>query len=225
MYKSYGLSVFLDISTYCNAACPQCHRTDPNGLGKASWLPLIQWNLETFKKAYNLDKYKVRYHSFEFCGTWGDPVMNRELLSMVQYIIDNSTATISIDTNGSIRDEEWWWNLGIIGGRRLHVTFAVDGIDQKMHSHYRRNTDLKKVLANMESISQTLSKPRVRTIVFKHNEDYLEQIEEMVRSYGASTIEFTPSDRWEKGAVFNFTDELGNAQKLEQSRILDGYKV
>ncbi len=225
MYNSYGLSVFLDISTYCNAACPQCHRTDPNGLGKASWLPLIQWNLETFKKAYNLDKYKVRYRSFEFCGTWGDPVMNRELLSMVQYIIDNSSANISIDTNGSIRDEEWWWNLGAIGGRKLQVTFAVDGIDQKMHSHYRRNTDLKKVLANMESISQTLSKPRVRTIVFKHNEDYLEQIEEMVRSYGASTIEFTPSDRWEKGAVFNFTDELGNAQKLEQSRILDGYKV
>jgi sulfatase maturation enzyme AslB (radical SAM superfamily) len=151
--------------------------------------------------------------------------MNRELLSMVQYIIDNSNATISIDTNGSIRDEEWWWNLGAIGGRRLHVTFAVDGIDQKMHSHYRRNTDLKKVLANMESISQTLSKPRVRTIVFKHNEDYLEQIEEMARSYGASTIEFTPSDRWEKGSVFDFIDEFGNAQKLEQSRILDGYKV
>ena len=70
MYKSRGLNVFLDISTYCNAGCPQCHRTDPNGLGKASWLPLIQWDLKTFKKAYNLEQYKVRYHSFEFCGTW-----------------------------------------------------------------------------------------------------------------------------------------------------------
>ena len=117
----------------------------------------------------NLDKYKVRYRSFEFCGTWGDPVMNRELLGMVQYIIDNSNATISIDTNGSIRDEEWWWNLGIIGGRRLHATFAVDGIDQKMHSHYRRNTDLKKVLANMESISQTRSKqPQIVTLLQKY---------------------------------------------------------
>ena len=50
-------------------------------------------------------------------------------------------------------------------------------------------------------------------------------IEEMVRSYGASTIEFTPSDRWEKGSVFDFIDEFGNDQKLEQSRIVDGYKV
>lgn len=224
MYKSYGLCVFLDISTYCNAACPQCHRTDPNGLGKANWLPLIQWDLETFKNAYNLDKPRVQYHSFEFCGTWGDPVMNKDLLEMVRYIIDNSNATITIDTNGSIRDEEWWWKLGSIAGERLRVYFAVDGIDQKMHSHYRRNTDLKKVLANMESLSHTLAEPKVRTIVFKHNEDYLDEIEKLVKSYGARYIAFTPSDRWQRGPVFNFTDEEGNKLQLEQSRILNVYK-
>ena len=31
-YKN--LHVFLDVSTYCNAGCPQCHRTNPEGLGK-----------------------------------------------------------------------------------------------------------------------------------------------------------------------------------------------
>lgn len=225
MYKSFGLRVFLDISTYCNAACPQCHRTDPNGLGKASWLPLIQWDLETFKKAYNLDKSRVKYYSFNFCGTWGDPVMNKDLVEMVQYIIDNSNAIITIDTNGSIRDEEWWWRLGSIAGERLVVYFAVDGINQKMHSHYRRNTDLKKILDNMESISYTLSKPRVRTIVFKHNEEYLKQIEELVKARGASLVAFTPSDRWQHGPVFNFTDEEGNAQILQQSRIINDYNV
>ena len=225
MYKSFGLRVFLDISTYCNAACPQCHRTDPNGLGKASWLPLIQWDLETFKKAYNLDKSRVKYYSFNFCGTWGDPVMNKDLIEMVQYIIDNSNAIITIDTNGSIRDEEWWWRLGSIAGERLIVYFAVDGINQKMHSHYRRNTDLKKILDNMESISYTLSKPRVRTIVFKHNEEYLKQIEELVKARGARLVTFTPSDRWQHGPVFNFTDEEGNAQTLQRSRIINDYNV
>jgi len=225
MYKSFGLRVFLDISTYCNAACPQCHRTDPNGLGKASWLPLIQWDLETFKKAYNLDKSRVKYYSFNFCGTWGDPVMNKDLIEMVQYIIDNSNAIITIDTNGSIRDEEWWWRLGSIAGERLVVYFAVDGINQKMHSHYRRNTDLKKILDNMESISYTLSKPRVRTIVFKHNEEYLKQIEELVKARGARLVTFTPSDRWQNGPVFNFTDEEGNTQTLQRSRIINDYNV
>jgi len=222
MYNHYGLNVFLDISTYCNAACPQCHRTNPNGLDKADWLPLVAWDLETFKKAYDLENTKILYRHFSFCGTWGDPVMNRDLIGMVEYIIKFSNADVGIDTNGSIRNEEWWWDLGRIGGRRVRVTFAVDGVNQKMHSHYRQKTDLKKVLNNMESLSGTMSYPIVRTIVFKHNEDYLDEIEKLCKDHGASHIEFTPSDRWERGSVFEFTDGNGNAQQLEQSRILKG---
>ena len=225
MFRAYGLRVFLDISTYCNAACPQCHRTNPNGLDKADWLPLIQWDLDTFKKAYPLSNPRVQYHSFHFCGTWGDPVMNKDLTKMVEYILKNSRAYVTIDTNGSIRDEEWWWNLGIIGGERLQVTFAVDGTDQKMHSHYRRNTNLSKVLSNMQELSNTMASAVTRTIVFKHNEKYLDQINEMVKSYGAGRAWFTPSDRWFHGPVFTFTDADGKKQKFERSEIINEYSM
>ena len=47
-----GITVWLDISTFCNAACPQCHRTDPNGLDKMDWLPLKKWDLEEFVNAF-----------------------------------------------------------------------------------------------------------------------------------------------------------------------------
>ena len=50
MYKLKKLDVFLEISTFCNAGCPQCHRTNPDGLDKADWLPLVNWNIEQFKK-------------------------------------------------------------------------------------------------------------------------------------------------------------------------------
>tara|TARA_R110002167_G_scaffold89876_1_gene242455 strand:- start:1093 stop:1770 length:678 start_codon:yes stop_codon:yes gene_type:complete len=225
MYKSYGLSVFLDISTYCNAACPQCHRTNPNGLDKADWLPLVQWNIDTFKKAYPLYNSRVRYEAFSFCGTWGDPVMNKDLIDMVEHILKNSNAFVTIDTNGSIRDEEWWWKLGTIGGERLEVTFAVDGIDQKMHAHYRRNTNLSKVLDNMESLSNTMASVKTRTIVFKHNEDYLNDIGNMVKERGATKVFFTPSDRWFSGPTFKFTDADGKDQKFEKSRITNEYKM
>ena len=46
MYKLKKIDVFLDISTFCNAGCPQCHRTNPDGLEKADWLPLINWSFE-----------------------------------------------------------------------------------------------------------------------------------------------------------------------------------
>ena len=51
-YKEGELIMWLDISTHCNAGCPQCHRTDVHGLGKADWLPLVQWSLDDFKKAF-----------------------------------------------------------------------------------------------------------------------------------------------------------------------------
>ena len=51
-YKIKRLKPMVDLSTYCNAACPQCHRTDQEDISKKNyWLPLVQWSLETFKKS------------------------------------------------------------------------------------------------------------------------------------------------------------------------------
>ena len=68
-----------------------------------------------------------------------------------------------------------------------------------------------------------------RTIVFKHNEKYLDQIHKMVKDHGATGSWFTPSDRWYKESggpfVFNFIDADGKAQKFEKSEIIDEYKM
>ena len=60
LYNKNELSLWLDISTHCNAKCPQCHRTDANGLQKVDWLPVIQWSTEEFKKA--LKHIRMKYH-------------------------------------------------------------------------------------------------------------------------------------------------------------------
>ena len=52
MWKNNNLKVMFDISTRCNAGCPQCHRTDTNNVSKkVSWLPDVVWSFENFKKA------------------------------------------------------------------------------------------------------------------------------------------------------------------------------
>ena len=175
LWNIKDLRVFLDVSTYCNAGCPQCHRTNPNGLGKADWLPLIRWDLKTFQKAFPKEELE-NILVLKFCGTWGDPVMCKELYQMCEYIIQNSNCRIEMDTNGSIRDTDWWWNLGVLCGDRLMVVFDVDGIDQKMHEKYRRFTHLDKVLENMESLSYTKARAQSQTVLFKHNQDYKDEI-------------------------------------------------
>ena len=113
-YKAKELSVFVDISTYCNAGCPQCHRTEnkKGGLRKVDWLPLIRWSLEDFKKAYTEDLIRATY-TWEICGTWGDPIMNKDMYDIAKYILSvNPETLVTIDTNGSVRPLSWWKKLG-----------------------------------------------------------------------------------------------------------------
>ena len=218
------LNVFLDVSTYCNAGCPQCHRTNDNGLGKQDWLPLIQWDLDAFRKAF--PPKELSYIALiDFCGTWGDPAMCKDLDKIFKYIIENSKTKITMNTNGSIRDEEWWWNVGILCGKRLIVTFDVDGINQSMHEKYRRFTSLEKVLNNMYSLSQTKSIVTSQTILFKHNQDYQNEIRSLVKEYGSCSHTFVVSDRFERknsiDGARKFINENGNEEYLEEA---DGLK-
>ena len=118
MYRTKNLEVFVDLSTLCNAGCPQCHRTSVNGLGKQDWLPMIQWSLDQFKSAFPPDLLKNNVTAMSICGTWGDPVMNKDIKEIISYVVQqNPSVFINLDTNGSIRDEQWWWELGMLAGK------------------------------------------------------------------------------------------------------------
>ena len=219
IYKEKGLIAWVDLSTYCNARCPQCHRNNKDGLVKTDWLPLIQWDLPTFKKAFPAYTL-VNYKKFEFCGTWGDPVMCKDIDKILYYIIENSYASIQINTNGSIRDPDWWWELGVRCGDRLDVWFDIDGIDQEMHELYRQKTDLEKIKENVEAYAATTARASAMCIVFKHNQDYLYEIYDMIRSLGIKgKILFTESNRFYNSPIDKFTTQRGVSKKLEQSTL------
>ena len=209
--------LWLDITTYCNAACPQCHRTNPDTLEKADWLPLLQWDFETFKKAFPVPS---AYQEFVICGTWGDPMMNKDIVKIISFIADNSHTPIVVNTNGSLRTPEWWWRLGEAGGDQLTVIFDVDGIDQDMHSHYRQKTDLDVVLEHIEELSMTPASAQVSTVLFKHNQEYLGDISKMVKQRGVVKHVWWPSDRfgqfnnWKTTFMSNKVLEPASSDKL-----------
>lgn len=221
MFSPYNLEVFVDLSTLCNAGCPQCHRTDINGLGKVDWLPLLQWSLNDFKKVFPQSVLKKNISQLSICGTWGDPVMNKDIKQIIEYVVEtNPNIFINLDTNGSIRDEQWWWELGMIAGKSLRVIFAVDGIDQIMHEKYRRFTNLEKVLSNMRAISETKTQVEGHTILFKHNQDNVEQIKQLCLKNGATRYRVTQSDRFDHenctdDKYFHFTNEHGENETLQ----------
>lgn len=207
----------IAITNLCNARCPQCARTDVNGLKANDWLPLTTWTFEDFESKFpkeTLDDVE----EYSFCGTWGDPMMCKDINKMVQYIIDNSKANILITTNGSIRNEDFYWNIGVRCGERLSIVFDVDGINEDMHQKYRRGASLKKCLANMSMLSETKSIVLSQTILFKHNQDYIEEIKKLVKDNGSSNHIFYKSDRFENDEnKFTFTNEQGKTEFLERA--------
>jgi len=216
LYEDKKLKVWLDISTYCNTACPQCHRTNAKTLNKVDWLPLLQWSFNEFKKAFP-KKILNNFRHFQFCGTWGDPCMNKDMLEICEYIINNSQTYIIVNTNGSMRDIFWWTRLGYIIKDRGVVYFDIDGINQEMHSHYRQKTDLSLILEHIKAYSQ-YGKISLFTIIFKHNEDYLKDINEMVKQMGIEIEEhlYVPSDRAHHVEKFKFYKN-GKENYLEHS--------
>lgn len=215
-YKESKLSLDIELSTFCNARCPQCSRTDEfNNLNKKEWLPLKSVTIAKFKKWFP-QKDLNHIKNFHFSGTYGDPGMCKDLYKIVSYIIDNSdTTTVSINTNGSMRDEAFWWDIGAKGQTRLKVIFDVDGINQEMHEFYRRGTTLSKILNNMSAILETPAEISVLTILFKHNQDYLDDIQNMCRKLGVKNFDWVEGNNFIQ-SIYKFNDETGNALQLEQ---------
>jgi MoaA/NifB/PqqE/SkfB family radical SAM enzyme len=208
--------VDLNITNLCNARCPQCQRTARIGLEVCRELPLTTWSLEDFKNKFPVDTLDDM-KEYSFCGTWGDPLMAKDIEKICHYIINNSKAKIIITTNGSIRTAEFYKNLGDYCGRRLSMVIDVDGIDEQMHQKYRRGTSLKKSLAALKALSQTKAIPLSQTVLFKHNEEHKNAIKKLCLDNGSHFHLSYPSDRFPEGYdEWWFINEEGQKESLEK---------
>ena len=187
-------------------------------MGKIGWLPVVQWSFEEFKHAFPIETM-AHIHRFDMCGTWGDPMMNKDIGKIIEYIIKNSNCWMVINTNGSIRNEEWWWDLGLLTGKRLTVVWAIDGITQEQHAKYRQQTDLNKILMNMESFSAAGGKSEVFTVVFKHNEKDIHNIAKMAKQKGANVIFIVKSNRFYSNSTFKYINQSGEEESLLRSTL------
>ena len=208
-------TVDISVTNLCNIKCPQCKRTDPNGLGTHKLLPLDTWSLEQFQTAFPVNDLDDM-EEYSFCGLWGDPLMAKDIKKIIYYIIDNSIKSkVTITTNGSIRSEKFYEEIGNYCDKRLAIVFDIDGINEEMHTKYRRGASLKKSLDNMYALSKTNAIPLSQTIIFKHNQDYQKDILDLVKKWGSHNHEFCLSDRFDGKSKWHFVNEKGEDEYLE----------
>jgi len=172
----------IELTNYCNAACPFCPRfVDATDILRPD-LNLEQISIDQFKNWFPAEALQ-NMQRILFCGTHGDPMMSKDLLEIVRYIRESSKKTVLMfNTNGGMRKPDFWKELGNILKEDPAgvVTFSIDGLEDTNHL-YRRNVKWDQLIENVEAFTSTGARAWWDYLTFKHNEHQIEEARELAK--------------------------------------------
>jgi len=197
MYQVNDIRILhIELTDKCQAQCPMCAR-NYNGHGVRSFIKNKDITLKNFIEWFPKE-FLSQLDCFYSCGNYGDPAFARDCLEIYSYIRDcNPTAKLGIHTNGGMRNSEWWKELSNIIGtvNGSYCTFAVDGFKGK-HELYRKNTNFDKVIENLKAYISGRGEATVDSLVFKHNENDVEELEKFLLDLGVVNVSFISTTRF-----------------------------
>lgn len=174
--------VHLEITNNCQASCPMCNRNIDGGLSN----PLIKindWTLDDFKRIMNPTLLK-QINSYYYCGTFGDPILNSNLIDMCRYTTEIAPeVSVAIHTNGGARNVNWWKELASVMPKNHRVVFALDGLNDTHHL-YRVGTNFETVIKNAQAFIREGGIAEWVFIRFKHNQHQTNEAEKMSKELG-----------------------------------------
>lgn len=177
--------VELELTTACNAACPQCSR---NFYGGPKWptVPSATLNLNWMREKLPID-FLRNLEIIRLCGTYGDPCTHPDLLNIVSWLKQQSRAKIFISTNGGMKSVHWWSDLARVLDQDDEVIFGIDGLESTNHLH-RRHVRFSKVINNMRSFIKKGGQATWQFIVFAHNQHEIESARQTSASLGCKNF-------------------------------------
>jgi MoaA/NifB/PqqE/SkfB family radical SAM enzyme len=165
----------------CNAACPQCGRETDTTFNKNDIHHLTVEQIKTLvaeDTIRNLDKMYM-------CGNYGDPAAGRNTLEIYRYFRSiNPTITLGMNTNGGLRNIDWWRELAsILNQPHDYVVFSIDGLADTNHI-YRVNVKWDKVLENAKEFICAGGSAHWDMLVFEHNQHQVNNAETIAGMLG-----------------------------------------
>ena len=202
-------SVHLEISSRCNAACPDCLRNF-RGVDVMDTYPVCDMTLDQFQQIFTQDFLQQLQH-FTINGNYGDFVTARDGLEIVEYMLKvNPGIQVEISTNASARPK-LWEPLGRLG---VTVYFRLDGLADTHHL-YRQNTDFNFILDNAKKFIAAGGRAVWAMIKFDHNEHQIDECKQMSQDLGFDRFDLVDAGR-NTMPVFNserqLTHTIGNWQ-------------
>lgn len=207
----------LEISNNCQASCPMCTRNIHGGLPNPK-IKITNWTIEEYKTIINQEVLN-QIEAVYFCGNYGDPLLNNDLIEMISYSKNiNRNIQVTIHTNGSLRSIDWWQELAKIMPENGSVIFAIDGLEDT-HSIYRIGTSYKKIIENACAFISAGGNAKWSFLRFLHNEHQVDEARIIAKNLGFTEFTLKDSSRWLLESKFDVLDKNGNKiYQLEKSK-------
>ena len=215
MFKFDQLEIVqIEITNRCQAACPMCPRNIHAGI-ENPLLILNDWSLDDFVKIFTVEVLS-QIKQINFCGDFGDPMLNNDLIKMCAYTKVNApNIEVLIHTNGSARNTGWWQTLAHALPDNHTVVFALDGLEDTHHI-YRIGTNYNTVIKNAQAFISEGGKAEWCFIRFKHNEHQVSIAEEISKQLGFKRFTVKNSKRFSR--PFPVVDKQGEVlYNIEQT--------
>jgi MoaA/NifB/PqqE/SkfB family radical SAM enzyme len=195
----------IELSTFCNAACPMCPRFYEGTDVVRPDLKLTQITLDKFKNYFPVDSIK-EFTRILYCGTMGDPLMSKDCFDIFEYVYNlNPNCNQVVHTNGGIRNAEFWTNMGkLFKHKNMKLVFSIDGLEDTNHL-YRRNVDWNTLMNNVKTFISAGGNATWEFLVFRHNEHQIEEAKKLAYDMGFKL--FLPK------RAFGFDDPINNSLK------------
>lgn len=175
----------LELSTLCNAACPQCPRFHANSPVVRTNFQQTSVSLEDFQKWFPAEVIGSM-EEIMLCGTHGDPVMAPDILEICRYVIDvNPEISIIVHTNGGMRTPKFWQEFAelLTLAARSRVVFGIDGLELTNH-RYRRRVVWSKLISNVKAYLAAGGRAHWVYTLFQHNLADLDRARELSQTLG-----------------------------------------
>lgn len=210
--------VQIEITNYCNAACPLCERAK---LDK-SILNNQHLRLEDLEKWFGNSEWK-RLEIIDLCGSSDEPTINPEIVEIIKFFQTlNNKVMVTVATNGGTRNEKFWKELGEISSHgRLKVIFGIDGLEDTNHI-YRRNVKWEILDRNVKAFISNGGNAAWQFIVFEHNKHQTEEAYHKSKEYGFKNFKLRQSNRSEVKDIVPSTDfkHISNSTSRIKDRCL-----
>ena len=182
------LNVNLDITHRCPLACERCQRFT-SFTSQGIKVPGEDISMENFAKVI---KY---FRHINFCGQVSDPVHHPKFIEILETIRDYPERRSCSVHHASAAKPMRWYEKAFKANPKAQWWFGIDGLPKDSHK-YRTHQDGEKLFEVLKLGCKLLDvKPYWQYIVFRYNEDDIQEAYQMSKDVGARFL-LINSSRW-----------------------------